>query len=107
MLLCLQVAAKSTFFEDHIGMFSLNDTEEVLRPFCSQLLARLGAPNVNAPASSLGPQYAAVSASAMEQCLVEQRYVRGAQLRTLIYNQVSQSILLLLLSATQYHSVPH
>lgn len=24
----------------------------------------------------------------MDQCLVEQRYVRGAQLRTLIYNQV-------------------
>jgi len=46
----------------------------------------------DAPASALtsqlGQQYAAVSASAMEQCLVEQRYVRGAQLRTLIYNQV-------------------
>ena len=49
-----------------------------------------------APASAavdvLGPQYGAVSASVLEQCIVEQQYMRGAQLRTLMYNQVSESV---------------
>eukprot|EP00879_Flechtneria_rotunda_P000106 GHRR01000160.1.p1 GENE.GHRR01000160.1~~GHRR01000160.1.p1 ORF type:complete len:747 (+),score=230.67 GHRR01000160.1:4862-7102(+) len=89
------VAAKTTFFEDRIHLFSLNDTDEVLRPFCNNLLTSRGITDVNAPASTfatqLGPQYGSVSESAMEQCLAEQRYVRGAQLRTLIYAQVSIS----------------
>eukprot|EP00882_Tetradesmus_deserticola_P005625 GHRQ01005921.1.p1 GENE.GHRQ01005921.1~~GHRQ01005921.1.p1 ORF type:complete len:1073 (+),score=431.52 GHRQ01005921.1:381-3599(+) len=89
------VAAKMTFFEDGLHMFSLNDTDRVLLPFCRNLLGSLGVSNPSAPASSLtaqlGQQYAGVSESALEQCLVEQRYVRGAQLRTLIYCQVSIS----------------
>lgn len=87
---CLQLTAKTTFFEDTFRMCSLNDTDEVLRPHCSKLLQSLGHANVNAPAALLGGPYASLRGSSlMEQCLVEQRYVRGAQLRTLIYNQVS------------------
>jgi hypothetical protein len=73
-------------------MFSLNDTDRALIPFCRRLLASRGVADPSAPASSLtaqlGQQYAGVSESALDQCLVEQRYVRGAQLRTLIYCQV-------------------
>lgn len=73
-------------------MFSLNDTDEVLRPHCTKLLQSLGHGNINAPASILGGSYSRLSSSSlMDQCLVEQRYVRGAQLRTLIYNQVGHS----------------
>ncbi|WIA34892.1 hypothetical protein OEZ86_013179 [Tetradesmus obliquus] len=89
------LAAKTSFFENAIGMFSLNDTDAELIPFCSRLLASRGITDPSAAAASLtdllGPQYAAVGGSAMEQCLVEQRYVRGAQLRTLVYAQVSIS----------------
>lgn len=65
--------------------------DEVLIPHCSDLLKSLGTANANAPAATLGGAYSALPASSslMDQCLVEQRYVRGAQLRTLIYNQVS------------------
>lgn len=92
LLVVCQVAAKSTFFEDRIGLFSLNDTDEVLLPHCTSLLADRGITELAAPASQfveqLGQQYGGVDRPVMEQCLVEQRYVRGAQLRTLIYNQV-------------------
>jgi hypothetical protein len=81
-----------SFFEEDVHMFSLNDTDRVLIPFCRRLLASRGVADPSAPASSLtaqlGQQYAGVSESALDQCLVEQRYVRGAQLRTLIYCQV-------------------
>lgn len=72
-------------------MFSLNDTDEVLRPHCTKLLKSLGHSNTNAAAALLGGPYSSLprGASLMDQCLVEQRYVRGAQLRTLIYNQVT------------------
>ncbi|KIZ00694.1 hypothetical protein MNEG_7267 [Monoraphidium neglectum] len=62
------VAAKDTFFQNRIGLFSLNDTwEELLYP-------GLASP-----------------VTVIEQCAAEQRYVRGAQLRSLLYNQVSIS----------------
>lgn len=62
-----------------------------LRPFCTQLINSLGQNNVNAPASVLGGGYTQLSGGTtlMDQCLAEQRYVRGSQLRTLIYSQVS------------------
>ncbi|KAF8059373.1 PMA1 [Scenedesmus sp. PABB004] len=88
------VAAKTTFF-DSIGMFSLTDTDAALVPHCTSLLAARGITDLTSPASEfageLGPGYADVDAPLLEQCLAEQRYVRGAQLRTLIYNQVSVS----------------
>lgn len=61
-----------------------------LRPFCTDLITSLGQTDVNAPASVLGGTYSQVpgGVSLMDQCLAEQRYVRGSQLRTLIYNQV-------------------
>jgi hypothetical protein len=60
-----------------------------LRPFCTNLISSLGLNDVNGPASVLGGDYSKLgSTSLMDQCLAEQRYVRGSQLRTLIYNQV-------------------
>lgn len=75
-------------------MFSLNVTPGELIPFCTNLLASRGVTNINGPASQLGGQYAAVGESALNQCLAEQRYVRGAQLRALIYNHVSMTAVL-------------
>eukprot|EP00878_Enallax_costatus_P000726 GHUV01000839.1.p1 GENE.GHUV01000839.1~~GHUV01000839.1.p1 ORF type:complete len:832 (+),score=189.21 GHUV01000839.1:2414-4909(+) len=89
------VASHGIFFQRDVHMFSLNVTPGELIPFCTQLLAQRGITNVNAPMSSyaaqLGQQYATVTDTALSQCMVEQRYVRGAQLRALIYNQVSVS----------------
>jgi hypothetical protein len=63
--------------------------DEVLRPHCTKLLESLGFANIDAPAALLsGPYSKLTGSSLMQQCLVEQRYVRGAQLRTLVYNQV-------------------
>jgi hypothetical protein len=60
-----------------------------LRPFCTNLISSLGLNDVNGPASALAGDYSKLgSTSLMDQCLAEQRYVRGSQLRTLIYNQV-------------------
>lgn len=95
-----QVASKTTFFERRCHMYSLNDTDGELIPFCTNLLASRGITNVGAPASQftaqLGQQYAGISQSVLDQCLVEQRFARGAQLRTLIYNQVRLGFVVLL-----------
>lgn len=90
------VAVKTTFFESAFGLNSLNDTPQVLLPFCATQLRSLGVRSPFAPASAyasvLGPSYSAVdSASVLDQCLAEQKFVRGAQLRSLIYNAVSIS----------------
>jgi hypothetical protein len=63
-------------------------SDEALVPHCASLLAARGVPP-SARASALGGGYTALprTVTAMQQCLTEQRYVRGAQLRTLIYNQ--------------------
>ncbi|GBF93844.1 plasma-membrane proton-efflux P-type ATPase [Raphidocelis subcapitata] len=83
------VASRNTFFQDRIGLFSLNIASDELVPFCNQLIAAAGA-DPAAPASKLYPGFPG-AASALEQCLAEQRYVRGAQLRSLLYSQVSIS----------------
>ncbi|KAI8467454.1 MAG: putative plasma membrane-type proton ATPase [Monoraphidium minutum] len=87
------VAAKDQFFQQSIGLFSLNDTDEELIPHCRYIIQEQLGQSVDALASTVYPDIPEQGAEAtlLEQCLAEQRYVRGAQLRSLIYSQVSVS----------------
>nr|QEH60479.1 H+-translocating ATPase P-type [Dunaliella maritima] len=104
-----QTATKTTFFEDKTPLHSLNDQYSVLQPWCEdEVRAKLGQ-TVDPYASlcesnSYAKQfdecegYQKGSGVQVEdvptlhaQCVTEQRYLRGAMTRSLIYTQVSIS----------------
>lgn len=112
-----QTAVKTTFFEDKCGLFSLNDQSTRLTDWCSakiQLLYPTGVQpfssicalpnyrnqldlcsswneaNNNVPTSQLPLPYT-WAPTILQQCMVEQTYIRGAMMRSLLYIQVSVS----------------
>ncbi|PNH02174.1 Plasma membrane ATPase [Tetrabaena socialis] len=117
-----QTACKTSFFEDHLPIFSLDDRYITLKTWCTKMIADKYANEIlnsgldpTAPGSicdieeyvvqeDMGGSRAGCLALAsrndetmLGQCMVEQRYVRGAMLRSLIYNHVSISGQLLVL----------
>lgn len=96
------LVGRSSFFESKLGMFSLDERGGTLDAWCRDALedpARFGGMGL-APSTTLCavPGYAdQMSSSAcsattvLEQCISEQRYVRGAMTRAAVYAQVSIS----------------
>ncbi|KDD77131.1 hypothetical protein H632_c12p1 [Helicosporidium sp. ATCC 50920] len=94
------VATHRNFFEERTHIFSLNFEDEELERWClAEGMPRAGFAD---PAATLCdiPTYASQlagtstdcsSITALEQCMVEQKYVRGAMMRALLYLQVSVS----------------
>jgi len=100
-----------TFFEDKLGMFSLDERTESLQSWC----ATTGIPNFNErTGSNIGNDTAIYPAvypnmnekllsgtndydtpygdiTALDQCMTEQKYVRGSMTRSALYLQVSVS----------------
>ncbi|KXZ46961.1 hypothetical protein GPECTOR_39g455 [Gonium pectorale] len=101
-----QTACKTSFFEDHVNLFSLDDRHVSLTSWCTDYIKNVKKMN---PLDSvcMVPEYARqepfggsraaclasehADETILTQCMVEQKYVRGAMLRSLIYNQVSVS----------------
>lgn len=99
----LQTAVKTDFFETHTGLFSLNDQNHKLHAWCMNKLQGSAFTGVK-PFESIcqieeyKEQYEETCAHdpshmppVIEQCIAEQKYVRGAMTRTLLYAQVSVS----------------
>ncbi len=95
-----------THFFENIGMYSLDERESELENWCNENIARIaGDTDASYTASSLitaVPAYAdqegAINASTgsnpvlvLDQCMAEQKYVRGAMARAALYLQVSVS----------------
>jgi H+-transporting ATPase len=128
------LATRSSWFDDNTPLFSLDEREIYLNKWCLNDINRLiaetpGMPigtNPETPISTLAnsagellfPQYAEVDSAVIrewrmpflpvtlaEQCHAEQKYVRGAMTRTLLYAHVSISgQALVFVVRTQKHS---
>lgn len=96
------VVTHTKFFEDDVSIFSLDIRDEQLDIFCNDFIpsAKFQASNPGITASStIGeiPAYSSqvtgadASISVIDQCIAEQRYVRGAMARAALYLQVSIS----------------
>ncbi|KAK9868410.1 hypothetical protein WJX84_005277 [Apatococcus fuscideae] len=105
------VAAKTDFFGDSIGMFSLNNRQPHLESFCrgyiqspttqyNRALAPIRGPlNPDVSACAVGHTYnqalcqttTRIVPTVLQQCMAEQQWMRDSMLRTLIYCQVSVS----------------
>ncbi|KAG2433300.1 hypothetical protein HXX76_008366 [Chlamydomonas incerta] len=97
-----QTACKTSFFEDHFPIFSLDDRHVTLQNWCTGYITDQLKLNPTASICTM-PTYLAQFSSKedclsemgdeqiINQCMAEQRYVRGAMLRSLIYNHVSIS----------------
>ncbi|GLI62247.1 hypothetical protein VaNZ11_004843 [Volvox africanus] len=103
-----QTACKTNFFEKHLNMFSLDDRYVTLEAWCKDYIVNVKKapysitdsvckiPEYNVQEAFGGSEAACMKMefkgeSVLSQCMVEQKYVRGAMLRSLIYNQVSVS----------------
>lgn len=106
-----QVACKSSFFENSCSLFSLDDRENTLDMWCTSKITDLanedtsGTPNryglTENICSIYGPEEYGGDGqltlddcqgiTQIDQCITEQKYVRGGMLRSLLYNQVSIS----------------
>ena len=105
------VLTHMTFFEDQLGMFSLDERTESVQAWC----ANKGIPNFNSrTGSDIGNDTAIYPAvypemtekqlsgtndfgtpygdiTALDQCVTEQKYIRGSMTRSALYLQVSIS----------------
>ncbi|GFR50748.1 hypothetical protein Agub_g13014 [Astrephomene gubernaculifera] len=103
-----QTACKTSFFEDHLPIFSLDDRHVSLHSWCMDYIKEVkGIADPLSTSVCEIPEYAKQDVfggskaacyltehseqNVHDQCMVEQRYVRGAMLRSLIYNHVSIS----------------
>ncbi|PRW57643.1 plasma-membrane proton-efflux P-type ATPase isoform B [Chlorella sorokiniana] len=86
------VATRTDFFDGQIGMFSLQEGSDVLSAWCTEWIPQL-TPGVSpsAPASTVYPEIDNPSITVLQQCMAEQKYVRGAMTRAMLYLQVSVS----------------
>ncbi|RMZ54903.1 hypothetical protein APUTEX25_000420 [Auxenochlorella protothecoides] len=90
------VATHLDFFENKTKLVSLNVTEESLTNFCTSFAIPAAGATPDATLCTV-PTYAEqLGASCdqydvLNQCITEQRYVRGAMMRSLLYLQVSVS----------------
>ncbi|EFN55631.1 hypothetical protein CHLNCDRAFT_133797 [Chlorella variabilis] len=85
------VATHTDFFDGDIGMFSLQETQDVLDAWCTDFVPTQGY-SLDTPACQIYPdEITDCSITALEQCTAEQKYVRGAMTRALLYLQVSIS----------------
>ncbi len=89
---------KKDFFESKIGMYSLQDNQAVLDTWCTDYIAEknLTADDLitSVPAYADEPtaqEAAAKGVTVLQQCMAEQKYVRGAMARAALYLQVSVS----------------
>jgi H+-transporting ATPase len=87
------VATHTTFFETKFSLPSLDIRTPTLTTWCNTELDGMGiAPTALAstiPAYADQAVVAGSNVTALEQCVVEQRYVRGAMARSALYLQVS------------------
>lgn len=86
------LASRTSFFEDlNIGMFSLDEREGALTSWCTTYVTQKGFD----PSQNVCQVYPSISNCAditiLEQCTAEQKYVRGAMTRCMLYLQVSIS----------------
>lgn len=85
------------FFEDQVSIFSLDIRNSEVRQWCTDYIntntdfsETASLDTVPAYASQLNAEQAA-SINVIDQCMVEQKYVRGAMARAALYLQVSIS----------------
>ena len=107
------VAAKTNFFSASIGMFDLNNRQPHLESWCRGTIAsptnqynlatsglRGGPLPPDASACAVGHTYnealcqttTRIVPTVLQQCMVEQQWMRDSMLRTLIYAQVPHSL---------------
>lgn len=97
-----QTACKTSFFEDHFPIFSLDDRHITLQNWCTGYITNQLNLNPTASICTMPTYLAQFDSQAacieemggeqiINQCMAEQRYIRGAMLRSLIYNHVSIS----------------
>ena len=93
---CRYVAAKTPFFRDSIHLPDLQNRLGVLIDWCDEFIPKLvpGA-TPQTPASQVNRFYGysfggpgQQNPSMLEQCVVEQKWMRESMLRSLLYNQV-------------------
>ena len=89
------VMTHTQFFTDKLKMFSLDIRESSLDSWCNTYIAEKGF-TASAPLTSVGAyanqapaQAAAGFVTVLDQCMAEQKYVRGAMARAALYLQVS------------------
>lgn len=92
------VATHTDFFDGQIGMFSLQDGQAELENWCTDFITtntETTGYTVDTLATEVYPEFADdfpnQATTALQQCVTEQRYVRGAMTRALLYLQVSVS----------------
>ncbi|KAL4418761.1 hypothetical protein ABPG77_005772 [Micractinium sp. CCAP 211/92] len=86
------VATHTDFFDGTVGMFSLQYQPDVLQQWCTDFLTQKNLdPNSNACEVYPGQIDCADGITNLQQCETEQKYVRGAMTRALLYLQVSIS----------------
>lgn len=89
------VLTHMTFFQDKVKMFSLDSRTESLTSWCQTYLPEQGFNNPNATVAVAYPQLAGESrangVTVLDQCVAEQKYVRGSMARAALYVQVSVS----------------
>lgn len=91
------VMTHMTFFEDKLGMFSLDERQASLESWCTTFVQEKGfgvnqtiSPDIyELTQAQLDAGYGGVTA--LNQCMTEQKYVRGSMSRAALYLQVSVS----------------
>lgn len=85
------------FFEDKIGMFSLNERTEAVTQWCLEDKINPEGWNPDGPVTQAYPDLSQGqldkigNSTLLDQCITEQKYVRGAMSRAALYLQVSVS----------------
>ena len=87
----------TTFFENNLGMFSLDERVAQLESWCTTYIEEKGFATTDSivDVPEYSNQEAAINVEAtvtvLQQCMAEQKYVRGAMARAALYLQVSVS----------------